>query len=111
MSDERFFGAKRVAESMTPEERATMIALADGFGSMTMQTHRAATDAFIARYPDVAVSRDGYRRTEGDRYVGPYIQKARFFSTMPTMFGLQVARMIERFAMPVDWPEAEDDAA
>lgn len=97
---------KSVADSMTPEDRAHMIAIADGCGKMLMAMHRPESEAFAARYPGVAVVRDGYKPFDGDRYIA----RRRWFSIEPTLFGVQVARMIERFDMPVVWPELEEAA-
>lgn len=107
----REFGSKAVAESMSPEDRAHMVSIADGFGRMIIALHRAESEAFAARYPDAVTIREGYRKIEGDRYVGPYLSKKRVFSIEPTMFGMQVARMIERFDMSVTWPEIDAEAA
>lgn len=98
---------KEIADRMTPEDRAHMIAIADGCGRMLMSAHRAESDAFAARYPGVATVRDGYREIGGARYKA----RRRWFSIEPTLLGVQVARIIERFNMPVAWPEDEEQAA
>lgn len=100
-------GYREIAEAMTPEDRAHMIAIADGFGRMLLAIHRPESEAFAARYPGVATTHDGYVKIGGDRWVG----RTRWFSIQATMLGLQVARMIERFDMPVSWPENDAEAA
>lgn len=75
-----------------------MLAIAEGFGCMVAVAHRSESEAFVARFPGVAVIRNGYRLTGQSRY----IRRKRWFSIEPTVFGMRVALMIERFALDVE---------